>query len=111
MIEAGVYLLPARFDESELPGLLPDVVAADAGDEHAARHLVDLLAGRGDLEEVRARADVGDGSAEADRPTMMPAARPQPQTNPPVSKICSVLEPRRPKTAATRAAWAAPVAG
>jgi hypothetical protein len=27
--EAGVYVLPARFDDSELPGLLPDVVYID----------------------------------------------------------------------------------
>ena len=27
--EAGVYVLPARFDDSELPELLPDVVAID----------------------------------------------------------------------------------
>ncbi len=27
--EAGVYLLPARFDDSQLPGLLPDVVTVD----------------------------------------------------------------------------------
>ena len=27
--EAGVYVLPARFDDGELPGLLPDVVAVD----------------------------------------------------------------------------------
>ena len=27
--EAGVCVLPARFDDSELPGLLPDVVAVD----------------------------------------------------------------------------------
>ena len=27
--EAGVYVLPARFDDSELPGLLPDVVDVD----------------------------------------------------------------------------------
>ena len=27
VIEAGVYVLPARFDDSELPGLLPDVVS------------------------------------------------------------------------------------
>ena len=27
--EAGVYVLPARFDHSELPGLLPDVVIVD----------------------------------------------------------------------------------
>lgn len=29
VMEAGVYVLPARFDHSELPGLLPDVVAVD----------------------------------------------------------------------------------
>lgn len=27
--EAGVYVLPARFDDSDLPGLLPDVVGVD----------------------------------------------------------------------------------
>ena len=27
--EAGVYMLPARFDDSELPGLLPDVATVD----------------------------------------------------------------------------------
>jgi len=27
--EAGVYVLPARFDDSDLPGLLPDVVIVD----------------------------------------------------------------------------------
>jgi thioredoxin-like negative regulator of GroEL len=29
VIEAGVYVLPARFDDSELPGLLTDVVCVD----------------------------------------------------------------------------------
>jgi hypothetical protein len=29
VIEAGVYVLPARFDDSELPGLLTDVVDVD----------------------------------------------------------------------------------
>ena len=29
VVEAGVHVLPARFDDSELPGLLPDVVAVD----------------------------------------------------------------------------------
>jgi len=36
---------------------------ADAGNRAAARWLVDLLAGRGDLDELRARADAGDGYA------------------------------------------------
>ena len=29
VVEAGVYVLPARFDDSEMPGLLPDVMAVD----------------------------------------------------------------------------------
>ena len=29
VVEAGVYVLPARFDDSELPGLLTDVVTID----------------------------------------------------------------------------------
>jgi TIR domain len=32
VIEAGVYVLPARFDDSELPGLLPDVGVIDLRD-------------------------------------------------------------------------------
>ena len=37
--------------------------AADAGDGTAAQRLADLLAERGDLDELRARADAGDGTA------------------------------------------------
>ena len=33
---------------------------ANAGDKYAARRLTDLLADRGDLDELRARADTGD---------------------------------------------------
>ena len=36
---------------------------ADAGDEAAASRLAELLAERGDLDELRARADAGDGHA------------------------------------------------
>ena len=36
---------------------------ADAGDRAAARRLAELLAERGDLDELRARADAGDGDA------------------------------------------------
>ncbi len=36
---------------------------ADAGDGYAAGRLADLLAGRGDLDGLRARADAGDGEA------------------------------------------------
>jgi hypothetical protein len=37
---------------------------ADAGDQHAAWQLVDLLEKRGDLDGLRARADAGDQHAE-----------------------------------------------
>ena len=37
--------------------------AADSGDEGAAEQLAGVLAGRGDLDELRARADAGDGAA------------------------------------------------
>ncbi|HEY7262460.1 MAG TPA: TIR domain-containing protein [Trebonia sp.] len=37
--------------------------AADAGDQHAAWQLADLLADRGDIDELRARADTGDREA------------------------------------------------
>jgi hypothetical protein len=35
--EAGVFVLPARFDDSELPGLLPDVVTVDLRDNTPAQ--------------------------------------------------------------------------
>jgi hypothetical protein len=41
--------------------------AADAGDSDAARRLAELLAARGDLEELRARVDVDAGDWEAAR--------------------------------------------
>lgn len=40
--EAGVYMLPARFDDSELPGLLPDVVAVDLR-SYTPDHFADLV--------------------------------------------------------------------
>ena len=42
---------------------------ADAGDGDAAGRLADLLAERGDLDELRARADAGDGHAAGGWPT------------------------------------------
>ena len=42
---AGVYVLPARFDDSELPGLLPDVVYVDLR-RYTPEHFVDLVAGK-----------------------------------------------------------------
>jgi hypothetical protein len=40
--KAGVYVLPARFDDSELPGLLEDVVAIDLRD-YTPRQFADLV--------------------------------------------------------------------
>ena len=40
--EAGVYVLPARFDDSELPGLLPDVVTIDLR-RYAPAQFADLI--------------------------------------------------------------------
>ena len=40
--EAGVYVLPARFDHSELPGLLPDVVYVDLR-RYTPREFADLV--------------------------------------------------------------------
>ena len=43
--EAGVYVLPARFDDSELPGLLDDVVSVDLR-RHTPEQFADLVAAR-----------------------------------------------------------------
>ena len=43
--EAGVYVLPARFDDSELPGLLPDVVAVDLR-RYTPAQFADLVAAK-----------------------------------------------------------------
>jgi thioredoxin-like negative regulator of GroEL len=40
--EAGVYVLPARFDDSDLPGLLPDVVDVDLR-RHTPEQFADLV--------------------------------------------------------------------
>ena len=48
--------------------------AADAGDGHAAGRLAELLAERGDLDELRARADAGDVDAACGWPTCWPSA-------------------------------------
>jgi hypothetical protein len=41
--EAGVYVLPARFDDSQLPGLLPDVVSVDLR-RYTLEEFADLVA-------------------------------------------------------------------
>jgi hypothetical protein len=63
-----------RTGSKEAAGQLADLLAergdldglrarADAGDGDAAGRLADLLAERGDLDGLRARADAGDGDA------------------------------------------------
>lgn len=42
MREAGAYILPARFDDTELPGLRPNVAYLDLG-ETAPATLVDFI--------------------------------------------------------------------
>ena len=59
--EAGVFVLPARFDDSELPGLLPDVVTVDLR-RYTPAEFADLVAAK--------LADLGisdSPSAETDR--------------------------------------------
>ena len=69
--EAGVYVLPARFDDSELPGLLDDVVSVDLR-RHAPEQFADLVAARlgglaaGPPGGQRARAGLAAGGG--DRP-------------------------------------------
>ena len=43
--EAGVFVLPARFDDSELPGLLPDVVTVDLR-RYTPAQFADLVAAK-----------------------------------------------------------------
>jgi hypothetical protein len=43
VVEAGVYVLPARFDDSELPGLLDDVVTVDLR-RYTPEQFADLVA-------------------------------------------------------------------
>ena len=57
--EAGVYVLPARFDDSELPGLLPDVVTVDLR-RYTPEQFAGLVA-----EKVAGRAGSGPGGPRA----------------------------------------------
>ena len=67
--EAGVYVLPARFDDSELPGLLPDVVTVDLR-RYTPEQFADLVADK--LAELArqpaGRAAGPGGTAAAGRP-------------------------------------------
>ena len=73
--EAGVYVLPARFDDSELPGLLPDVVAVDLRD-YTPLGFADLI--------VAKLADLGispppHGGAALEAPGASPVGEPEPR--------------------------------
>jgi hypothetical protein len=53
--EAGVYVLPARFDDSELPGLLPDVVDIDLS-RYTPEQFADLVVAKlADLADLAVR--------------------------------------------------------
>ena len=58
--EAGVYVLPARFDDSELDGLLPDVVAVDLR-RYTPSEFADLVAAK--LADLRGSSVPPTGSA------------------------------------------------
>jgi TIR domain len=60
--EAGVYVLPARFDDSELPGLLPDVVTVDLRC-HTPGQFADLVAAK--LSELATNPPQPPGEADA----------------------------------------------
>jgi hypothetical protein len=63
--EAGVYVLPARFDDSELPGLLSDVVTVDLR-RYTPEQFAGLVAEK--LAEVTGRPQARRGPAAAGRP-------------------------------------------
>ncbi len=64
--EAGVYVLPARFDDSDLPGLLPDVVTVDLRRYTPAQFadlVADKVAGLAGGPPGRPRAETGPAAA------------------------------------------------
>ena len=67
--EAGVYVLPARFDDSELPGLLPDVVTVDLR-RYTPAQFADLVAEKvaGLAGSLPGGPRAGAGPAAAGRP-------------------------------------------
>ena len=71
--EAGVYVLPARFDDSELPGLLDDVVSVDLR-RYTPEQFADLVTAKLDglaaspPGGLRAQADAGRPLAEVTDP-------------------------------------------
>ena len=78
--EAGVYVLPARFDDSELPGLLPDVVTVDLRrytPEQFAGLVAEKVAGTEAAAPGRPSVEVGDPFALEVRRPVQPEA-PQP---------------------------------
>ena len=75
VLEAGVYVLPARFDDSELPGLLPDVGVIDlrghTPEQFAAWSWLSLptsVSARRRPSGERRRGAAGRGAGERGRP-------------------------------------------
>jgi len=60
--EAGVYVLPARFDDSDLPGLLPDVVIVDLR-RYTPGQFADLVAAK--LAELAINPSPAPGEVDA----------------------------------------------
>ena len=98
--EAGVYVLPARFDDSELPGLLDDMVSVDLRGR-TPEQFADLVAARlGDLAagppgRPRARAGAGWPLAEVTDPFALEVHRPvQPEGAAPGLPVLPTYVPR-----------------
>ena len=79
--EAGVYVLPARFDDSELPGLLDDVVSVDLR-RYTPEQFAELIAARvdgrvgGPPGGLRAQAGAGWPLGEVTDPFALEVHRP-----------------------------------
>ena len=76
VIEAGVYVLPARFDDSELPGLLPDVVAVDLR-RYTPAQFADLVVAK--LADLAIRPSPSPGGAAGGPPGGVPVGETDPR--------------------------------
>ena len=104
--EAGVYVLPARFDDSELPGLLDDVVSVDLR-RYAPEQFADLVAARlGGLADSLPggqRARAGWPLGEVTDPFALEVHRPvQPEDPQPGLPVLPVYVPRGARCGAGR---------
>ena len=111
--EAGVYVLPARFDDSELPGLLADVVSVDLRGR-TPEQFADLVAARlgglaaGPPGGPRARAGAGWPLGEVRDPFALEVHRPvQPEGAAPGLPVLPAYVPREHDTELGRVVRAA----